>query len=54
MTRDAQTAEVLTVLREAREMGYGKVTVEVTRGGTVRVVAETWEGAVVRKPLKAR
>lgn len=54
LTRTDQADELLRVLREARKMGYGRVEVEVTRGGTVRAVAETGEGAVVRQPLKPR
>lgn len=47
IARDEQIDHAIRVLREAREQGWGKVAIEVTRGGTVRVDAEDREGAKV-------
>lgn len=50
VARETQVDAVLVLLREARAMGWGKVEAEVTRGGTVKVVAEDSPGAKVVKP----
>jgi hypothetical protein len=44
--RDTQADAVLLLLREAREMGWSEVTVEVTRGGTVKVTGKAEGGKV--------
>jgi hypothetical protein len=49
VTRTDQSDEALRILREAREIGYGKIEVRVSRGGTLTVIAETGEGAVKAK-----
>lgn len=49
LTRDEQMASAIDVLREAREMGWAKVRVKVSRGGTYEVEAEV-EGAKVARP----
>ena len=49
VARETMASDALLMLQKARDMGWGKVTVEVTRGGTVRVVAEDG-GAKVVKP----
>ena len=50
ITRDEQIENALRVMREAREQGWGKVSIEVTRGGTLKVDAEAGEGAKVTRP----
>lgn len=47
VARETQVDAVLVILREARAMGWGKVDAAVTRGGTVKVVAEDGAGAKV-------
>ena len=37
MTPEEQEGVALRILRGAQEMGYARVVVEVTRGGTLRV-----------------
>lgn len=50
VARETQVDAILVLLQKARDMGWGKVEAEVTRGGTVRVVAEDGPGAKVVKP----
>jgi hypothetical protein len=40
VARETQWAAAMAAVREAHEMGFGEVTVEVTRGGTVRVIVK--------------
>lgn len=54
ITRDEQIENALRLMREAREQGWGKVTIEVTRGGTLRVDAEEKDGAKVEPPKQWR
>jgi hypothetical protein len=46
VARDTQAEAAILLLREAREMGWGEVTVEVTRGGTVKVTGKADGGKV--------
>jgi hypothetical protein len=49
VTRTDQSDEALRILREAQEIGYRRIEVRVSRGGTLTVIAETGEGAVKPK-----
>jgi hypothetical protein len=49
MTTTAQITDVLTVLRECRELGYTEATVSVSRGGTLTVSAKSGDGDKVRR-----
>lgn len=40
LTRAEQVELARELLREANELGYAKVAIEVTRGGTLRVEGE--------------
>jgi hypothetical protein len=44
MTTTAQITDVLTVLRECRELGYTEATVSVSRGGTLNVSVKSGDG----------
>jgi hypothetical protein len=49
-TREAQIADAMKVTAELRLQGWGKATVEVTRGGTFRVQVEA-DGDRVARPV---
>lgn len=48
--RETQVDAALRALEKARGMGWSKVTIEVTRGGTLRIDAADADGAKVARP----
>jgi hypothetical protein len=51
ITRTEQVDMALAVLERARAMGYTKVALDVTRGGTLKIDAEVGDGAKVPRQI---